>query len=81
MMTNSNGKHDSMLTFAFMSFMVVSVVILLSVIKSFTIHGTTFEFHPPNDTLLLGYLATCFGGYVTRRYHDNKLTKVDGERK
>lgn len=73
MMTNSKGKEDSMLTFAFLSFMVVSVVILLSVVKSFTVKGAVFEFHPPNDTLLLGYLATCFGGYVTRRYHDEKL--------
>lgn len=81
MMKNSKGKPDSMMTFAFWSFIVVSVVILLSVVKSFTFRGTTFEFHPPNDALLLGYLATCFGGYVTRRYHDDKLNKTPEESK
>lgn len=81
MMKNSKGKPDSMMTFAFWSFIVVSVVILLSVVKSFTINGVLFEFHPPNDTLLLGYLATAFGGYVTRRYHDDKLNKTEDEKK
>ncbi len=77
MMKNSNGKKDSMLTFAFISFMIVSIVILLSVVKSFTVKGVLFEFHPPNDVLLLGYLGATFGSYVTKRYHDNKIVKKE----
>lgn len=75
MMKNSRGNRDSMLTFAFVSFLVVSLVILLSVVKSFTVHGSTFEFHPPNDTLLLGYLSVSFTSYVTRRYTSEKLNR------
>lgn len=72
MMNNSKGKPDAMLTFAFLSFMVVSFCIVLSCLKSVAFRALSVELTMPDTSLLTMYLATCFGSYVTKRYHDVK---------
>ncbi len=67
MMRNSKGKKDAMLTFAFISFIVVSLCVILSCLKSVAFRALSIELTMPDTSLLLGYLASTFGAYVMRR--------------
>jgi hypothetical protein len=81
-MKNSKGKEDFALTMAFVSFCVVSFVIVGSLLKGVTTKVLSFELNQPDTTLLSMYLATCFGSYITRRYHSDKQdmeSKKNGE--
>jgi hypothetical protein len=71
---NSDGKPDAMLTFATLSWLVVSICVFLSMFKELKF-GMHEDIHIsiPDSTLLLGYLGATFGSYVARRYSGDKL--------
>lgn len=64
-----------MMTFAFWSWIIVSVCIVLSMFKTIAFKKLDLEIATPDSTLLLGYLGATFGAYVTKRYHDVKNDK------
>ena len=65
---NSNGKQDAMLTFATISFAIVSLNILLSTLQEVSIGAGTFSFQPMDPGTMTAYLAATFGAYVSRRW-------------
>ena len=70
---NTSGKKDAMLTFALISFMVVTVNILLSTIGSLSIADFNVTFSAMPAAEMTAYLAATFGAYVTRRWTDKRF--------
>jgi hypothetical protein len=77
MLKNSNGQPDGMFSFATVSFVVVTVVIILSMIKSFTVGSFSMQFEEPNVPLLTLYFGGAFTSYVTRRSLKEKSEKKE----
>jgi hypothetical protein len=74
---NSKGHPDAMLTFAFISFIVTTLCVMLSVVSSISVAGkVNVALKAPDATLVLGYLGASFTSYVFRR---NKKDQVDHE--
>jgi hypothetical protein len=69
---NTSGKPDAMLTFAFLSFSVVTLNILLSTFGTINFKGLDITFAPMDATSMTAYLAATFTAYVTRRWTDAK---------
>ena len=69
---NTSGKQDAMLTFAVISFAVVTGNLLLSTIGS--IQGATLSigFQALDASVMTAYLGATFTAYVTRRWTDKK---------
>jgi hypothetical protein len=65
---NTDGKKDSMLTFATISFAVVSLNIILASIGSIHFGDTTISFQPLDGGTMGIYLAATFTAYVSRRW-------------
>lgn len=74
---NTAGKKDAMLTFATISFMVVTLNILLSTISSISIGDKVFEFKLMESGAMATYLAATFSAYVTRRWTDKKYIPAE----
>lgn len=72
---NSGGKRDAMLTFATVSFLIVTISIILSSISEVTIGGFKATFVPLDSGLASIYLGATFTAYVTRKYTDKKFEK------
>lgn len=70
MLTNSAGEKDSMLTFAAISFAVVTLNILLATFESITIGGNVIHFQPLDGGIMAVYLGATFTAYVSRRLTD-----------
>ena len=71
---NSSGKKDAMLTFATISFGIVSVNILLSTIQEIAFAGgQTITFQLLDTGTMTAYLAATFGSYVSRKWTDRKF--------
>jgi len=66
-MKNSKGNEDFLLTTAFISFVVVSACIILSLFKGFIFKNLSVEIATPDNSLLTFYLTSTFGAYVARR--------------
>jgi len=66
--TNSNGDKDAMLTFATISFAIVSLNILLSTLQEVSFTFGSFSFQPMDSGTMTAYLAATFGAYVSRRW-------------
>lgn len=75
---NSNGKKDSMLTFATISFFVVTLSIFLSSISEVTFGEFSITFLPLDAGLASIYIGATFTAYVTRKYTDKKFDKETG---
>jgi len=75
---NSNGKKDAMLTFATISFIVVTFSIALSSISEINIGDFRISFIPLEAGLASIYIGATFTAYVTRKYTDKKFEK-DGQ--
>ncbi len=75
---NSNGKKDSMLTFATISFFVVTLSIFLSSISEVTFGEFSITFLPLDAGLASIYIGATFTAYVTRKYTDKKFEKELG---
>ena len=65
---NSNGDQDAMLTFATISFAIVSLNILLSTIQEVSFSFGSFSFQSMDSGTMTAYLAATFGAYVSRRW-------------
>ncbi len=70
MLTNSAGEKDSMLTFAAISFAVITLNILLSTFETVTFGSTTINFQALDSTIMAVYLGATFTAYVSRRWTD-----------
>lgn len=70
MLTNSAGEKDSMLTFAAISFAVITLNILLSTFETITFGTTTIHFQALDSTIMAVYLGATFTAYVSRRWTD-----------
>ena len=70
---NSSGKQDAMLTFATISFAIVSFNILLSSIQELGLpNGASISFQILDTGTMTAYLAATFGAYVSRKWTDRK---------
>lgn len=74
---NTDGKRDAMLTFATVSFAVVTLVYLLSSIDELKYKELHIDFNMiPTEAMSL-YLASTFSAYVARKWTDIKYKKED----
>ena len=70
---NSSGRPDAMLTFATISFAIVSLNILLSTIQEIAfLSGSSMTFQIMDAGTMTAYLAATFSAYVSRRWTDRK---------
>ena len=72
---NSIGKEDAMLTFATISFFVITLSIILASISEINIGGLKINFTPLDSGLASIYLGATFTAYVTRKWTDKKYEK------
>jgi hypothetical protein len=74
---NTDGKRDAMLTFATVSFAIVTIVYLLSSIDEIKYKDLHIDFNlVPIDAMSL-YLASTFSAYVARKWTDVKYKKPE----
>jgi hypothetical protein len=69
---NTNKKPDAMLTFAGISFAVVTLNMFLSSFQSITVGETTVLFQALDGSVMAVYLGATFTAYVSRRWTDKK---------
>jgi uncharacterized membrane protein len=69
---NTDGKPDAMLTFALISFSVVTLNLLLATLGSLSIKDLNFGFEFMDAATMTAYLAATFSAYVSRRWTDKK---------
>jgi len=74
---NTKGNPDAMLTFATVSFGVVTANILLATLGHFEFGKLNFSFQGMDSGTMTAYLAATFGAYVTRRWTDSKSSASD----
>jgi len=70
---NSDGKQDAMLTFATISFFIVTLSIILSSISEINFSNFKITFIPLDPSLASIYLGATFTAYVTRKWTDKKF--------
>ena len=74
---NTSGKPDAMLTFAVVSFTMVSLNLFLSTFASLQIGGVELAFQALDTGALTAYLGATFTAYVTRRWTDKRYSGED----
>jgi len=74
-MKNTKGKPDSMLTFAFIAFAVVTLNILLATFGRISFRGFEIGLQAMEASTMTAYLGATFTAYVTRRWTDRKYDK------
>jgi len=62
-----------MFTFAAVGFTITCLAVLSSVIESFSVGSFSIAFQKPDSVLILGFLASTFTAYVTRRNKKDQL--------
>jgi dolichol kinase len=67
MLKNSDAQPSGSFTFATISFIVVTFLVIFSAINVIKIGAISIMFQPVDTTLALGYLAASFSTYVVRR--------------
>ena len=72
---NTRGKPDAMLTFALISFTVITLNIFLSTFGTIVFGSNTITFQALDGTIMAVYLGATFTAYVTRRWTDIKYKK------
>lgn len=72
---NTKGEPDAMLTFAIISFSVITLNILLSTFGTIMFNGNTITFQVLSSDIMAVYLGATFTAYVTRRWTDMKYQK------
>jgi len=76
MIKNSAGKPDGVWTLCVVSWIAVTLLILLSIFQGEAKLGNfSFTIQPVDATLLLGYMAATWGSYVMRRNKKDDLDK------
>jgi hypothetical protein len=73
---NTDGKEDAMLTFALVSFAVVTLNILLASFGEVHLGGSSIHFQTLDSSVMGVYLGATFTAYVSRRYTDKKYSDV-----
>ncbi len=74
-MKDSSGKASASLTFAALSFMVITLWILLSIFETIQFgEKSIITRPPPSEGIILAYLGTTFSLYFGRRYSVDKLS-------
>ena len=76
-MKNTNGKPDSMLTFAFIAFSVVTLNILLATFGRISFKGFEIGLQAMDAATMTAYLGASFTAYVSRRWTDRKYEMTD----
>ena len=69
---NSKNKPDAMLTFATISFAVVTLNIFLATVGTLSFNTTNITFQHIDSGLMAAYLGSTFTAYVSRRWMDNR---------
>ena len=69
---NTDGKKDAMLTFALISFFVVTLNLFLAAFGDISFRGYDLGFSFMDASTMTAYLAATFGAYVSRRWTDKK---------
>lgn len=80
---NSDGKPDAMLTFATISFLVITFNLLMSTFGTVTIDGHSIAFQALDSSAMAAYLGATFTAYVSRRWtekhYDSKGNATDND--
>jgi hypothetical protein len=81
---NTKGKPDSMLTFALIAFLVVTLNILLATFGRISFNGFEIGLQAMEASTMTAYLGATFTAYVTRRwttakYDDPKKSEVKAD--
>jgi hypothetical protein len=71
---NTSGRKDAMLTFALLSFMVVTLNVFLSTLGGVTVGEVSIQFQALDSSVMAVYLGSTFTAYVSRRYTDKKYS-------
>lgn len=82
MLKNSSGVKDGMFTLSVVSFVVVSVCVVISMFDQITLGSSVFHIKSPDVALLTLYLSISHGSYVWRRgqkLKDGKVQEVNEE--
>jgi hypothetical protein len=74
---NTKGKPDSMLTFALIAFLVVTLNILLATFGRIKFGGFEIGLQAMEASTMTAYLGATFTAYVTRRWTDKKYDMTD----
>jgi hypothetical protein len=69
---NTNKKSDAMLTFATLSFFVVTLNMFLSSFESISYGDINIMFKALDGSVMAVYLGSTFTAYVSRRWTDRK---------
>ena len=69
---NTTGKQDAMLTFAVISFAVVTANLFLSTFNSIQSDTLNITFQSLDAGVMTAYLGATFTAYVSRRWTDRK---------
>ena len=72
LLKNSDDEPSGTFTFAVVSFVVVTLCVLLSVVNTVTVGALVITLKPVDTALALGYLAASFSTYVVRRSSQSK---------
>ena len=78
-MKNTSGKQDSMLTFAFIAFSVVTLNILLATFGRISFKGFELGLQAMDASTMTAYLGATFTAYVTRRWTSSKYEPVEAK--
>lgn len=76
---NTTGKRDAMLTFAVISFAVVTANLMLATFESISFGDTNISFQILESSTMTAYLGATFTAYVTRRWTDKKYVETPEE--
>ena len=74
---NTSGKRDAMLTFALISFIVVTFNILVATFGEISFKDWNISFNPMDAATMTAYLAATFTAYVSRRWTDKRYDSDD----
>jgi len=78
---NTEGKPDAMLTFAIISFAVVTLNILLATVGQISFSGNEIQFETLDSGAMGVYLTATFSAYVGRRLTDKHYSGPEKEPK
>jgi len=74
---NTRGKPDSMLTFATVSFFVVTLNLLAATVGQIVTDKYNLTFAVMDSGVMAVYLGATFTAYVSRRYTDSRPVSKD----
>jgi hypothetical protein len=76
---NTEGRKDAMLTFALISFMVITLNIFLSTLGALSFGDVNISFVALDSAVMAVYLGATFTAYVSRRWTDKRYINPNEE--